>query len=251
MDAAFDSTPAMSETFAQPQTLLLLTNQELWPGIICSRHFRPEKVILLYGNTPAASKEAALRLQKFLLKSGLVEKCDLLELPDDDFVGIQQRLGSPSSAGIRRKPDRAYPAPRSPMAGYSEPSQRNPERSLKWGDGFSRYHLRQIVAAHSLTAPQILVTFPKLGRVYGRDWYQLSAEGILQRECLLECEPHGPAPSIGTMKELVKLGLQIIPGPDRVGRAHDLCGNLHLLMRLPGSPHGARVGPDARIHVQE
>jgi len=181
MDAAFDSTPAMSETFAQPQTLLLLTNQELWPGIICSRHFRPEKVILLYGNTPAASKEAALRLQKFLLKSGLVEKCDLLELPDDDFVGIQQRLGSPSSGEIRRKPDRAYPAPRSPMAGYSEPSQRNPERSLKWGDGFSRYHLRKIVAAHSLTAPQILVTFPKLGRVYGRDWYQLSAEGILQR----------------------------------------------------------------------
>jgi len=86
----------MSEPFAKPRTLLLLTNQELWPGIICTRHFRPEKIILLHGNTPAASKEPAVRLQKFLLKSGLVDKCELLELPDDDFVGIQQRLDTAS-----------------------------------------------------------------------------------------------------------------------------------------------------------
>lgn len=78
------------------RTLLLLTNQELWPGIICTRHFRPEKVILLHGNTPAASKEPAVRLQEFLLKANLVQNCDLLELPDDDFVGIQKKLDNDS-----------------------------------------------------------------------------------------------------------------------------------------------------------
>ena len=97
MNAPVDLNPAMSEPFAKPRTLLLLTNQELWPGIICTRHFRPEKIILLHGNTPAASKEPAVRLQKFLLKSGLVDKCELLELSDDDFVGIQQKLDSAST----------------------------------------------------------------------------------------------------------------------------------------------------------
>lgn len=77
---------------APPRTLLLLTNQELWPGIICTSHFKPENVILLHGNTPAASKEPACRLQKFLLKANLVQSSELLELPDDDFVGIQKKL---------------------------------------------------------------------------------------------------------------------------------------------------------------
>lgn len=79
-----------------PRTLLLLTNQELWPGSICTQQFSSEKAILLHGITRAASKEPALRLQKFLGKSVLVKKCESLPTSGED------RIGNAKAASPRR-----------------------------------------------------------------------------------------------------------------------------------------------------
>lgn len=86
-----------------PRTLLLLVSRQVWPNIISTVYFKPERVILLHSSEAAVSRQPAERLRHLLAKAGLAsgDRCQLLAIPDDNYHGIHAALDTLPAEQLR------------------------------------------------------------------------------------------------------------------------------------------------------
>lgn len=74
--------------------LISLVSRQIWPQVLAAAHFKPSRLFLLHSSAPDESAGPARRLKSFISRTNMIPggKVSLLEIPFDDFNGIQDRL---------------------------------------------------------------------------------------------------------------------------------------------------------------